>query len=308
MKKVMIIALLLNFGFLVSCGQGETSQYPGYEKMEDKLYIKQFKENPEGREIAKGDVLTLRMKYTTQDDSLLFETMPGQPPVQMQADTSKFEGDFMGIFIGMHEGDSMSVIVDADNFFMKTAGMPQRPQFIDSGSVLYFTVGIEKVQTMAELEAAKSAANAEKIAEEQAILQEYLNENSITAEPTPSGLIFISKKEGTGKKPVGGDQVRVNYEGRLINGTYFDTSIEEVAKEQGLYDERRPYEPFQFTLGQGQVIQGWDEGIAMLKEGGKATLIIPSTLGYGANPRPGGVIQPFNTLIFEVELVEVVKN
>ena len=185
--------------------------------------------------------------------------------------------------------------------------MPQSPNFIDSGSVLYFTVGLEKVQSMDELEAERNAANADKIAEEQAILQNYLTENNITAEPTESGLIFISKQKGSGQQAEAGDKVRVNYEGRLIDGTYFDTSVEEVAQAQGLYDERRTYEPFEFTLGRGQVIKGWDQGIAMLKEGGKATLIIPSTIGYGGNPRPGGVIKPFNTLIFEVELVEVIK-
>ena len=84
-----------------------------------------------------------------------------------------------------------------------------------------------------------------------------------------------------------------------------DTSIEEVAREQGIYDERRGYAPFEFDLGARQVIAGWDEGIAMMKEGGKAKLIIPSSLGYGANPRPGGVIKPYNTLVFDVELIEV---
>lgn len=307
MKRIVAVAVLLNFGLLISCGQGETSNFPGYEKIEENLYVKYFKQNKEGREILLGDVLTLKMKYTTQDDSVLFETMPGQPPIKMQADSGSYEGDFMGVFLGMHEGDSVSVIVNADSFFIKTAGMPQSPNFIDSGSVLYFTVDIEKVQSMEELEAERNAGNADKMAAESEQLQAYLAENNITAEPTESGLIFISKKEGTGKQAAAGDQVKVNYEGRLIDGTYFDTSVEEVAQAQGLYDERRTYEPFQFGLGQGQVIRGWDEGIAMLKEGGKATLIIPSSIGYGANPRPGGVIKPFNTLIFEVELVEVIK-
>jgi len=308
MKRIFTIAILLNFAFLISCGQNETSMFPGYEKKEENLYIKYLNKNEGGREIVYGDVITLKMKYTTQDDSVLFETLPGQPPVKMQADTGNYEGDIMGAFIGMHEGDSASIIVSADSFFIKTAGMPMRPDFIDSASVLYFTINVDKVQTMEELQAEQNAANADKVAEEEAILAAYLEENGITTEANPSGLIYISKQEGTGVQAAAGDDVRVHYEGKLVDGTYFDTSVEEVAKANGLYNERRPYEPFQFTLGQGQVIPGWDEGLAMMKQGGKATLIIPSSIGYGANPRPGGVIKPFNTLIFEVELVEVIKK
>lgn len=307
MKKLLIIATLLNFGFLISCGQGETSKFPGYEKKEENMYIKYIKQNPEGREIVVGDVISLRMTYATQDDSVLFETQPGQPLIKMQADSGAYEGDFLGVFLGMHEGDSASVIVSADSFFIKTAGMPQTPAFIDSGSVLYFSVGVAKVQSMEELEAERNMENASKVEAEAAQLEAYLNENSITTEPTASGLIFISNKKGTGKQAASGDKVKVAYAGRLLDGTLFDTSIEEVAKENGTYDERRTYSPFEFDLDRGQVIPGWDEGIAMMKEGGKATLIIPSSLAYGANPRPGGVIKPFNTLVFEVELVEVTK-
>lgn len=308
MKNLVASVMLLSVAVMVSCGQKEVSKFPDYTKIEDNLYIKYFNQNEEGREIQIGDVLTMSMKYTTEDDSVLFESQPGQPPIQLQADTGKYTGDFMGAFLGMHEGDSASIIVNADSFFIKTAGMPESPNFIDSGSVLIFTVDIQKVQSMEEMEAAKNQQNSAKEAEERAKLEQYLKENNITAEPTASGMYFISQKKGTGQQAEAGDMVKVNYQGKLIDGTYFDTSLEEVAKAQGLFDERRTYQPFEFALGEGKVIKGWDEGIAMMKEGGKATLIIPSNLAYGANPRPGGVIKPFSTLIFEVELVKVTKQ
>lgn len=182
--------------------------------------------------------------------------------------------------------------------------MPQLPDYIDSASSLYFTVGLITTQTIEELQAAQNAKNAEAEAAEGVILQEYLTTNGITTEPNESGLIFIAKEEGTGKQAVAGKNVKVNYEGMLLDGTYFDTSIEEVAKANDIFNPQRPYGPLDFVLGQGQVIKGWDEGIAMMKEGGKARLIIPSKIAYGANPRPG-IITPFATLIFDVELVEV---
>ena len=107
-----------------------------------------------------------------------------------------------------------------------------------------------------------------------------------------SGLGYIETKKGNGAKAEKGKKVTVNYTGKLMaNGKVFDSSI-----PRG--------KPFTFTLGQGQVIPGWDEGIGMMKVGGKATLLIPSHLAYG--PRgAGGVIPPFANLVFDVELLSV---
>lgn len=106
---------------------------------------------------------------------------------------------------------------------------------------------------------------------------------------TGSGLQYVILVEGSGAAPVSGDLVQVHYTGSLEDGTKFDSS----------YDRGQPFE---FALGRGQVIKGWDEGIALLKVGGKARLIIPPELGYGERGA-GGVIPPNATLIFEVELV-----
>jgi peptidylprolyl isomerase len=84
--------------------------------------------------------------------------------------------------------------------------------------------------------------------------------------------------------------VKVHYTGKLLDGTKFDSSV-----DRG--------EPFGFTLGKGQVIKGWDEGIGLMNVGGKATLIIPSSIAYG--DRDMGTIPPYSTLVFDVELLEV---
>jgi len=307
MKKLVFAISILVAGVLASCGQKAEGKFPGYTKVEDGLFIKFLNDNAEGKKIQVGDIVSVNMKYATESDSVLFETQPGGVPVQLKADTGAYVGDFMGSFLSMKEGDSVSVLVNADTFFIKTARMPESPEFIDSASMLYFTLKILKVQTMEEMQAEQEAKNATLENEEQTKLQQYLTDNNITATPTASGMYFISEKKGSGKAAAANKKVRVNYAGMLLDGTYFDTSMEDLAKEQGMYDERRaPYKPIEFTLGQGQVIPGWDEGISMMKEGGKAKLIIPSNLAYGANPRPGGVIKPFSTLVFNVELVEVI--
>jgi len=110
---------------------------------------------------------------------------------------------------------------------------------------------------------------------------------------TPSGLFYKMSVEGDGVNPLASQTVKVHYTGSLTDGTVFDSSV-----TRG--------EPIEFPIGVGRVIPGWDEGIALLSTGGKATLIIPSHLAYGAKGA-GGVIPPNATLIFEVELIEIAK-
>ena len=108
---------------------------------------------------------------------------------------------------------------------------------------------------------------------------------------TRSGLKYVEVQLGTGRTAEKGMPVRVHYTGRLADGKKFDSSVDRK-------------EPFQFTLGVGEVIRGWDEGVAGMKVGGKRKLIIPSTLAYGPRGVPGA-IPPNAELTFDVELLGV---
>ena len=118
-----------------------------------------------------------------------------------------------------------------------------------------------------------------------------LNNISKGFEVTSSGLRYKITDKGNGNSAVIGKNVKVHYKGQLIDGTVFDSSF-------------KRNEPIEFTLGIGQVIKGWDEGLALLSEGDKARFIIPSELAYG-EAGAGGVIPPNANLIFDVELVSV---
>lgn len=108
---------------------------------------------------------------------------------------------------------------------------------------------------------------------------------------TDSGLKYEDLQEGDGDQAAAGHRVKVHYTGWLLGGDKFDSSLDRN-------------QPFEFALGKGMVIRGWDEGVAGMKVGGKRRLTIPPQLGYGSRGA-GGVIPPNATLVFEVELLAV---
>ncbi|MHB8375998.1 MAG: FKBP-type peptidyl-prolyl cis-trans isomerase [Dehalococcoidia bacterium] len=108
---------------------------------------------------------------------------------------------------------------------------------------------------------------------------------------TPSGLKYVDEVVGSGASPAKGQRVRVHYTGRLTNGKKFDSSVDRN-------------DPFEFNIGVGQVIKGWDEGVLTMKVGGKRQLIIPADLGYGARGAPPA-IPPHAELVFDVELLGI---
>ena len=109
---------------------------------------------------------------------------------------------------------------------------------------------------------------------------------------TSSGLVYWDIRVGTGEVAKEGSHVRVHYTGWLTNGKKFDSSVDAG-------------KPFDFTIGNGEVIKGWEEGVAGMRVGGKRQLRIPPALGYGAEGTPGGPIPPNATLIFDIQLLGV---
>lgn len=130
-------------------------------------------------------------------------------------------------------------------------------------------------------------------AEELATLDAFLEANDINVEPTASGMYYIEELKGTGDTIKPGDRVKIYYTGMFIDSTLFDATS--------------PYEPFEFVVGSSDVITGMSEGITYMTQGGKATLIIPSNLAYGATNNTTLGIPRFSTLIFDVEVYKHYK-
>lgn len=266
-----------------------------------------------GEKIKLEDVITFHMQQKTEKDSLLYSTYTQGHPIQLQVKPTQGVGDLMYIFPMLTVKDSVVVRVPADSVF---AGHEEaRPPFLPKGSLLVFVMKIERVQNLAEAIAERNAALAAQKAamdkmktDEIANLDKYVADRKLTVKTTPSGLRYqVTHTLANKPKIMPGDTLWVNYAGRTINDKVFDTSIEAVAKEAGLVQPGRTYEPIQFPVGQSMVIKGWDEGLQLLTEGSKATFVIPSNLAYGDQGQ-GDAIPPFSTLVFDVEIVKVAKG
>lgn len=148
---------------------------------------------------------------------------------------------------------------------------------------------------MAEMQRTAKTRAVKQVAEDDAKIQAYLKAKNLTsqAKKTAGGTWYVISKRGTGAAPKPGQTVSVKYRGTVLEtGKEFDSTA------------KHGDTPFDFVLGQGQVIQGWDQGIAALPKGSTATLFIPSALGYGERGA-GGDIPPNANLSFDVELVDV---
>lgn len=280
----LLSALFLMLSVLTGCSNAPK----GYQATDNGLYYRLFTNNG-GENPQIGDLLELTMSCSVNDTVVI---LPLTKNIIPMAEPS-FWSDFVEGFSMMHKGDSASFIVDIDSSFVNLFGYNTLPPQFSSTDIMRFEVRLDDFYPESEfrfrmIENIKKnyPAETEKAVSE---LNAYLEKNGVVAQPTSTGLYYVKTQEGTGEKPSKGSTVKAHYTGYLLDGTVFDTSI-----ERG--------EPIEFVLGVGQVIPGWDEGIALMSRGEKAVLYIPYYLAYG--DRDLGVIPPFSNLVFEVELID----
>ncbi len=288
-KEILLIPALLFIFFLSSCTDDS------YKQTETGLTYK-FHDNNKGDKPSVDDIAKIDFNYRYPADSVFFSSSQNQGSAYVRVIPSEYEGDIYEALRMMAAGDSASFMFDANNFFSVTMGAMSVPEFINPEDSIYVDIVMHEFFNEEEYEAYMQKQREEQMEEQEnasmnetKILDEYLDEQNIDVQPEESGLIIIVEEEGSGPKPEPGQNVKVHYTGMVLDGTVFDSSV-----ERG--------EPIEFTLGSGQVIPGWDEGISKINVGSKARLIIPSHLAYGDKAR-SELIQPFSTLIFDIELI-----
>lgn len=267
------------------------AQPDGFETTGNRLYYQLHSHTEEARKAKPGDLATVHLSYRTENDSVLFDSHRTGKPVRLKIKTPEYKGDIHEGYAMLSVGDSATFATSANLFFGKSLHR-NRPSWIRSGSYLFFEVKVLKIQTAAEVQAEAQALKAEKKATEAQRIQDFLTQQSISVEPTASGLYYQETTKGIGPRVYNGKVVRVHYVGRLLDGRVFDSS-------------RKTGRTFQFTVGKGDVVSGWDEALLLMKVGTKARLILPSRLGYGSLGAPGSIIGPYEPLVFEIELISI---
>ncbi|HBS87309.1 MAG: hypothetical protein A2W91_03745 [Bacteroidetes bacterium GWF2_38_335] len=241
---------------------------------------------------APGDYITVDLAYKTLNDSLFFKGIR-----KFKLTGPSFPGEIDECFMLMHTGDSAVFIINAYNFFTKTVEAPV-PGFLKKDNKMKVEVLLRKIQKNKDFEKEKTEfmswikdfKDYEKV-----LLSHYVDDNVIGVKPVSTGLYKNILVKGNGVEIERGDTIICHYEGKFLSGKFFDST-------------RKRKMPFEFVYGQEmQVIKGLEEAIGEMSEGEKTVFIIPSEKGFGKEGSTAGVIPPYTSLIFEVEIISVKK-
>ncbi len=287
--RIKYLIWFLFLFFLHSCSY---LKFKGYKRIQPAVYFKLHSFGEEKQTINEGDLITINISYSTLNDSLFFQGVR-----KLKLEDPGIKNSVYSSFVKLHNGDSASFIFKTSDFFLKNmhSGIPS---FLVKHKRIKINVSVLDVQTAAEYQYEKQQFikwTEEINTAERDIILGFLREARLTVNPAPGGLYFLLTKSGSGKKPVKGDIVKIHYEGRFIDGRFLDSSKE--------LDE-----PLEFVFGQEfVVIKGMEEAIGMMREGDKALIIVPSSLAFGSSGAGEGIVPPFTSLVYELELLNVSK-
>jgi FKBP-type peptidyl-prolyl cis-trans isomerase len=282
----MIKKLSLALTVILMGAMQTNAQSGNFTKLNSSIEYRIVKDVP-GKKAEIGSMVTMHIK-TMVNENALFDSyaMNNNEPVPAQIAKPQYNGDVMEGLAMLSAGDSAIFRTPADSIFR---GGQMQPG-VKSGDIVYFYVKMVSVKSKAEFDKEQLEKSAKQKGIDEKLLTDYIAKNKLKVQKTASGIYYVISSKGNGKHATAADKVKVHYKGYKLNGETFDSS----------YDRG---EPIEFPLG--GVIKGWTEGIPMLEEGGKGTLLIPSHLAYGANGPAGSKIGPNEVLLFDVELLEI---
>lgn len=288
MRIKIVILLGLCLAFLHACNK--FSKYPGYKRLPHGVFYQLHTMGEDTSRPHPGDFITVNLTYLTMKDSVFFHGTR-----KLQVSEPVYEGAIDECFGMLSEDESATFIIPANNFFTITL-QTALPRFILPEDPIKVKIELLEMQSEQDYMKEKEAFLSwiEDFGDyEKVILKQFIEEEKLDVSPLPSGIYYLNIRPGTGKKVEVGDTVTVEYEGRFLNGRFFDSTV-----------KRR--QPFQFVYGtEWQVVKGLEEAIGMMHEGEKSLFILPSELGFGTHGSSSSIIPPFTSLIFEVEILSV---
>lgn len=282
MNRLAYIALLF---IAASCGR-ET--YPEYRDIGHEVQMKLIRLGEGERPPAKGDVLTLWLGVSLQHEA------PGV--LYYNTYEHHFDGnsDLDHCLLELQEGDSAKFMMPYGSLKgLELLG----EEVLPDTTTLSVEVGLTKLRTKEEHELERRAfhkwLNDKDLSEQEELLRYIKGNGMVPEEHYLSGIYYLEELRGEGRRLQNGDLLSIQYSGRFLDSTLFDSSY-------------RSKQPLVFRLGDpGQVVAGMEIGLRQMRAGGKATLIIPSQLGFGHLGSSTGIIPPFTTLIYEVEIESI---
>lgn len=269
----------------------------------------------DGKEVPSKSFIVMDFVFKDGKDSVWSDTRKNPYPMIIQKNQVNRPGDrVMDVINMLFKGDSAVFQVNSKDLFTNSFRQPL-PKNIDSASYFSFYIGVKEVLDSAQFMkyredlVAKQNEKAikdqkEQLGKDTVTIDNYLKEKNIVAKKTASGLRYVITKSGKGENAKPSQTAKVSYSGHVLNGKYFDTNIESVAKRENLYQQGMKYEPYGVMVAQGTVIKGWDEMLQLMNKGCQANVYIPSSLGYGSQQR-GPVILPNSILVFDMEVVDI---
>lgn len=283
----MRIILFASICFIFfSCSE----KHKGYKELEHKVFCKLHSLGDGTDTIECKDFVLVNVGYATLGDSLFYER-------RMKFQVNDSSGNIIDYAIQrLFSGDSASFIVSADRYFVENLGI-KKPSFLDSEFKL--CVKVDDVQTFEDYMQQREqflAWSADFKEFERVFLEQYINEQEVSADTLGAGLYKVLLDKGDGRVPVKGDTVDLKYAGKFLNGTFFDCSS----------DNKRN---FQFVLGtEWQVIEGLEVAIKSMAEGERSLFIMPSDLAFGSGGSSTGIVPPYTSVVFEVQLDKVAEG
>lgn len=277
-----------------------TRKDDGFLKTPNGLEYKIIVDAPGTQNPKVGDYISAHLQLIV-DDSVHFSTrqVMNNAPAEVQMASTPSKGDIMEGFTYMTPGDSAIFRYSVDSLLTIPGITPAPWMKKGEGQMIYYRVVLAGVKSSEQKQKEASEAAAKQKDIDDKLLQDYFKANNIKATKTASGLYYTVSKMGTGIVAQPGDKVSVNYTGKTMEGKAFDSNVD---------PQFQHVTPFEFTVGQGMVIKGWDEGFTIFKKGTKGTLYIPSPLAYGQNSPDPSRIPVNGILIFDVELLDVIQS